>query len=69
MAVYVGDKKARNFAGKTIPFDVDRGKSGKWNALFIKNATTVTALSGTTIDGKTGLWAIDGELTTTRRED
>jgi hypothetical protein len=62
MAVYVGDDEARNFAGKTIPFDVDPGRSGKWNSLLIKNATTVTALSGTTINGTTGLWAVDGRL-------
>jgi hypothetical protein len=62
MAVYVGDNQARNFAGKTIPFNVDPGRSGKWNSLFIKDAATVTALSGTTIGGTTGLWAMDGRL-------
>jgi len=62
MAVYTGDEKAKNFAGRTIPFNVDAGKSGKWNSLFIKNANTVTAVSGTTIDGVSGLWAIDGRL-------
>ena len=65
MAVYVGDDEAKDFSGKTIPFKVDRGKSGKWNSLFIKNATTVTAISGTTINGVRGLWAIDGRLTIT----
>jgi hypothetical protein len=62
MAVYVGDEEAKNFSHKTIPFKIDPGKSGKWNSLFIKNSTTVTALSGTTINGITGLWAIDGRL-------
>lgn len=62
MAVYVGDAEARNFSGKTTPFKTDSGRSGKWNSLFIKNTTTVTAISGTTIDGITGLWAIDGQL-------
>jgi len=62
MAVYVGDADARNFAGKTVPFPVDAGKSGMWNALFIKGPRTVTAISGTTIGGVSGLWAIDGEL-------
>ncbi len=65
MAVYVGDDKAKNFSKKTIPFKVDRGKSGKWNSLFIKNATTVTAISGTTINGVRGLWAVDGQLAKT----
>jgi tRNA U34 5-carboxymethylaminomethyl modifying GTPase MnmE/TrmE len=62
MAVYVGDAEAKNFSGKTIPFNTDSGRSGKWNSLFIKNVTTVAAISGTTIDGITGLWAIDGQL-------
>jgi len=62
MAVYVGDDEAKNFSHRTIPFRVDKGKSGKWNSLFIKNATTVTAISGTTINGVRGLWMIDGQL-------
>ena len=69
MAVYVGDDEARNFGGKTIPFDVDPGRSGKWNSLFIKNAATVTAVSGTTVNGVTGLWAVDGQLIEAGRED
>ena len=68
MAVYVGDEEAKNFSGKTTPFNTDSGKSGKWNSLFIKKATTVTAISGTTIDGITGLWAIDGQLENLHRE-
>jgi len=68
MAVFLGDGEARNFSAMTIPFNVDSGKSGKWNSLFIKNGTTVTAISGTTIDGITGLWAIDGQLIRTDHE-
>jgi hypothetical protein len=62
MAVYVGDSEARNFAGRTFPFPDAEDASGLWNSLFIKNATTVTAISGTTVDGVRGLWAIDGRL-------
>jgi hypothetical protein len=62
MVVYVGDERARNFGGRTVPFDVARGKSGKWNSLFVKNERTVTAVSGTTLRGGRGLWAIDGRL-------
>ncbi len=69
MAVYVGNSEARNFSGKTTPFNTDSGRSGKWNSLFIKNATTVTAISGTTIGGVTGLWAIDGQLIRINHED
>jgi hypothetical protein len=69
MAVYIGDAEARNFTGKTIPFNIDPGKSAKWNSLFIKNGATVTAISGTTINGATGLWAIDGRLVDVVREN
>jgi hypothetical protein len=61
MAVYVGDADARNFAGKTVPFPSDAGKPGLWNALFIKGPRTVTAVSGTAVQGRAGVWAIDGE--------
>jgi hypothetical protein len=66
MVVYLGDADARNFRGPTVPFPTDAGKAGKWNALFVKNATTVTAISNTTIKGVTGLWAIDGRRVTGR---
>ena len=69
MAVYIGDAEAGNFCMKTTPFNTDPGRAGKWNSLFIKNATTVTAISGTTIDGISGLWAIDGQLITTGPKD
>ena len=62
MAVYIGDSDARNFTSRSFPFAVPEDASGLWNALFIKNASTVTAISGTTIDGVRGLWAIDGRL-------
>jgi len=68
MAVFIGDSEAKNFSGKTIPFKVDKGRSGKWNSLFLKNKTTVTAISGTTINGARGLWAIDGQLIRTDHE-
>lgn len=62
MAVYVGDSDARNFTSRSFPFDVPDDRSGLWNSLFIKNETTVTAISGTIIDGVRGIWAIDGKL-------
>jgi hypothetical protein len=65
MVVYVGDEDARHFAGRTVPFDVAPDDSGLWNSLFVKNSATVTAVSGTTIDGVRGLWAVDGRV---RRE-
>ena len=62
MAVYLGDADARNFAGKSVPFPVAPEASGLWNSLFIKDEVTVTAISGTVINGVRGLWAIDGRL-------
>jgi hypothetical protein len=62
MVVYLGDSDARNFAGKSVPFPVVPEASGLWNSLFIKDEITVTAVSGTVIDGVRGLWAIDGRL-------
>lgn len=69
MAVYLGNDEARSFSGRTVPFNVDPGKAGRWNSLFIKSATTVTAISGTTINGMTGLWAIDGQIIETSAEE
>jgi hypothetical protein len=62
MVVYVGDPGARNFGGKSVPFAVAPEASGLWNSLFIKGEVTVTAISGTVINGVRGLWAIDGRL-------
>lgn len=56
MVVYVGDENARNFGGKTIPFEVPADQGGWWNSLFVKDATTITAISS--FNG--GVWAIDG---------
>ena len=67
MVVYVGDSDARNFAGKSVPFQVAPEASGLWNSLFIKDEITVTAISGTVIDGVRGLWSIDGRLDNGRR--
>jgi autotransporter-associated beta strand protein len=60
--VYVGDANAQNSTSRTIPFTPDSGQAGLWNSLFIKNAFTVTGVSGTTIGGQSGLWTIDGYL-------
>ncbi len=61
MAVAVGTDKARDFAEPTFPFPKTT-RAQLWNSLFIKDATTVTAVSETTIDGTPGIWAIDGTL-------
>lgn len=58
MVVYVGDENARNFGGRTVPFEVPLGSGGWWNSIFIKDEQTVTAISG--CNG--GIWAIDGRI-------
>jgi len=62
MVVYVGTSEARNFHAGSVPFPVAPEASGLWNALFIKDEVTVTAISGTVINGVRGLWVIDGKL-------
>lgn len=64
MVVYLGDADAKNFGSRSVPFKIPGDVAGNWNALFIKDARTVTAISDTVIDGVHGLWAIDGRLIT-----
>ncbi len=62
MVVYLGDSTAHGFTNSSVPFEVPSGASGLWNSLFIRNASTVTAVSTTTLNGVYGLWSIDGHL-------
>jgi hypothetical protein len=62
MVVYIGDDEAKHFGARSVPFNVPRDVTCSWNSLFIKDSNTVTAVSGTTIDGIDGVWAIDGRL-------
>lgn len=62
MAVYLGDNDARNFTNRSFPFAVPGDTSGLWNSLFVKSDNTITAISGTVVDGVRGIWVIDGKL-------
>jgi len=62
MVVYIGDSEAVDFDHKTEPFGLPAKENGLWNSLFIKESDTVTAISTTCIDGKSGIWAIDGRV-------
>ena len=62
MWVWVGDSAARNFARPSQPFARAGAAAQVWNALFVKNAATITAIGETEIDGQRGLWSIDGHL-------
>ncbi len=62
MVVYIGDSEARGFSRKSVPIALPPNVGGWWNSLFIKDADTITALTDTTINGQSGLWAIDGRV-------
>lgn len=62
MVVYVGDGDARAFRNGTEPFALPSDVAGRWNSLFVRSATQVTALSTTTIRGTYGVWMVDGTL-------
>jgi hypothetical protein len=62
MVVYIGNKSAADFSRKSVPIELPEDIAGNWNSLFVKNAETVMAVTATTIDGKQGVWAIDGHL-------
>lgn len=63
MAVCVGDASARHFTAKTYPFAQSNAGRQLWNSLFVRDSSTVIAVSGTTLNGTRGIWAIDGQLT------
>ena len=61
-AVYVGDAQAKNFTNRTFPFDLQEKVEGSWNSLFVKDENTVILLSTTRINGRGGVWAIEGKV-------
>lgn len=58
MAVSVGDGRARDFGEPDFPFPEGAGQL--WNSLFVKDEETVTAVTGARLDGRRGIWAVDG---------
>jgi hypothetical protein len=62
MVVYLGDADAGAFGNRSVPFALPHDVGGMWNALFVKDAARVTALTSTKLDGKRGVWAIDGRI-------
>ncbi len=69
MTVYIGDSGARNLSYKSVPFQVSSDIPCLWNSLFVKDSDTVTAVSGTTINGIRGVWSIDGRFMETGSPD
>lgn len=64
MAVCIGDPDARHFTSKTYPFPQGPQGNQAWNSLFVKTASTVTAVSAATVNSVRGIWAIDGHIAT-----
>ncbi len=62
MAVSVGSHRARDFGEPTFPFPQDQGRGQVWNSLFIKNTTTLTAVSRTSQKDVWGVWSVDGTV-------
>lgn len=63
MVVWVGDGQAKHFVNATSPFDQPGDAAQEWNALTSLGDDRLLAISGTRIDGKAGIWAIEGRLT------
>lgn len=62
MAVCIGDAAAQHFSNKTYPFPLGPTGNQAWNSLFVKDAHTVIALTSGTINGRRGVWAINGSV-------
>lgn len=60
MVVALGDGRARNFGPLSRPFP-DGGRQ-LWNSLFVKDENTVVAVSEATLDGRRGIWSVEGRV-------
>lgn len=47
MIVGIGNEEAKNFNNYTKPFNIPNDKYALWNSLFVKNDSTLTAISAT----------------------
>ena len=64
MAVWTGDKNARNFADVSFPFAKFGAARELWSSLWGKDAQTVSALTSARINGVFGVWCVDGKVDT-----
>lgn len=62
IAVCIGNEDARSFTNKTYPIALGPKGNQAWNSLFVKDASTLTAISSATVQGVRGIWAIDGHV-------
>jgi hypothetical protein len=65
MKVTIGDRDARNFSHKSVPFVIAKNKSGLWNSLAVLSDNTIVALTSTSSysTGSMEIWMIKGHLT------
>ncbi|HET8657118.1 MAG TPA: sialidase family protein [Longimicrobiaceae bacterium] len=70
MVVAVGDRDAGDFGRATRPFPVPNGRRALWGSLFVRDSSTVTALTTTNAfdPARQELWAIDGRRIATPQE-
>ena len=64
MVVALGNENAQDFDRKSRPFRVPEGRRALWNAVFVKDSLTVTALSSTNAFNPAyqELYCIDGRV-------
>ncbi|MFT4832457.1 MAG: hypothetical protein ACI815_002112 [Psychroserpens sp.] len=65
MKVVIGDNQARNFRGKSVPFNLPNDKSGLWNSITVLNDDTIIALTSTSAFSSVNsveVWAIKGKF-------
>ena len=61
IAVCLGDSRARHFGAPSSPFPETPGAPQLWAGLCVQDARTVTLLATATINGRHGVWSIDGQ--------
>ena len=63
ISIVFSDDSGKSWGKSKRIFEVGRTMAaGCGNSLFAKNSDTVTLISTTKIDGKSGIWAIDGKV-------
>jgi hypothetical protein len=62
MVVYFGSKEAKYFTHASEPFPRTKGVPSVCNSVYVKGHSVITAVTSTEIDGKRGVWLIDGNI-------
>jgi len=64
MCVGIGDNEAKNFSRRSYPFKIPTSSAAIWNSLFVKDSSTVTAVTGTDgyKPGTAEVYTVDGHI-------